>query len=57
MNGWTQEELDRLEKRAAELKSISAMQNYLHIATGLSYAVCEAWANEIKQKSECKHRE
>jgi len=50
VNGWTTDELNKLEKKAAELKSVPAMQNYLHIATGLSYAVCEAWAKEIIAK-------
>lgn len=50
MNGWTQEEIDKIEKEAARKDSILRMVNYLHVETGLSYAVCEKWAAEIEEK-------
>jgi hypothetical protein len=50
MNGWTQEELDRIEREAMKLPSVDAMANHLHVLTGLGMSVCESWARDISAK-------
>jgi hypothetical protein len=52
VNGWTQEELDRIEREAMKLPSVDAMVNYLHILTGLGVSVCKAWARDISLKKD-----
>jgi hypothetical protein len=52
VNGWTQDELDRIEREAMKLPSVDAMANHLHVLTGLDMAVCEAWAKHISAKKD-----
>jgi hypothetical protein len=50
MNGWTPDEINRIEATAAKSGSLWERAAYLHRNTGLGWHVCIAWAHAIKRK-------
>jgi hypothetical protein len=47
MNGWTPQEINRLEERAAREPSVWKMMHLLQRETGLGFFTCAAWAKLI----------
>ena len=50
MNGWSPDQIQRIEDEAAKIESLWSRTAFLHKETGLFWHVCIAWAQSIRWK-------
>ena len=50
MNGWSPDDIHRIEEDAAKINSLWNRAGHLHRETGLGWHICIVWAQIIRKK-------